>query len=90
MPFPTTIRSSGRAGADEIWALGLRNPWRNSFDRLTGDLYIGDVGQGEREEIDFQPAGSAGAGTTAGRSRKASLVFDDGVPGNPAAGRAPR
>jgi glucose/arabinose dehydrogenase len=45
---------------DEIWAKGFRNPWRFSFDRLTGDLYIGDVGQGAREEIDFQPAGSSG------------------------------
>lgn len=45
---------------DEIWALGLRNPWRWSFDRDTGDLYIGDVGQGAREEINFQPASSAG------------------------------
>lgn len=44
----------------EIWALGVRNPWRFSFDRLTGDLYIGDVGQGLYEEVDFQPAGSAG------------------------------
>lgn len=44
----------------EIWALGVRNPYRWSFDRLTGDLWIADVGQGAWEEVDFQPAGSAG------------------------------
>ena len=44
----------------EIWALGLRNPWRFTFDRLNGDLWIGDVGQGSLEEIDFQPAASGG------------------------------
>jgi glucose/arabinose dehydrogenase len=44
----------------EVWALGLRNPWRFSFDRLTGDLYIADVGQNIWEEVNFQPAGSLG------------------------------
>ena len=44
----------------EIWALGLRNPWRFSFDRPTGDLYIGDVGQNAFEEVNFQPASSTG------------------------------
>lgn len=45
---------------DEIWALGLRNPWRWDFDDGTGDLYIGDVGQNQWEEIDFQPADAGG------------------------------
>jgi glucose/arabinose dehydrogenase len=49
----------------EVFAIGLRNPWRNSFDRLTGDLYIGDVGQEFWEEIDVLPAGR-GAGVNFG------------------------
>ncbi len=50
----------GVTGDDEIWAYGLRNPWRNAFDTATGDLYIGDVGQGQWEEISFQPGTSTG------------------------------
>jgi glucose/arabinose dehydrogenase len=44
----------------EIWSVGWRNPWRFSFDRLTGDLWVGDVGQNAREEIDFEPAKTPG------------------------------
>jgi glucose/arabinose dehydrogenase len=46
----------GGGGHPAVWAYGLRNPWRFSFDRLTGDLFTGDVGQGAREEINYQPA----------------------------------
>ncbi|MGQ0615922.1 MAG: PQQ-dependent sugar dehydrogenase [Acidimicrobiia bacterium] len=52
-------------GAPEVYAFGLRNPWRFSFDRATGDLWIADVGQGDWEEIDFVPAG-AGRGANFG------------------------
>ncbi len=50
----------GGSGAPEVWITGLRNPWRFSFDQLTGDLYIGDVGQGSWEEIDYLPAENPG------------------------------
>ncbi|HEY6058584.1 MAG TPA: PQQ-dependent sugar dehydrogenase, partial [Candidatus Limnocylindrales bacterium] len=50
--IPRTNPFVGRAGLDIVWSYGLRNPWRFSFDRATGDLWIGDVGQGRYEEID--------------------------------------
>jgi glucose/arabinose dehydrogenase len=63
-PFPYAIPPGNpfvdRPGLDEIWAVGFRNPWRCSFDRQTGDLWIADVGQNLIEEIDLQPAGSPG------------------------------
>jgi glucose/arabinose dehydrogenase len=54
--IPQTNPYVGKVGLDEIWARGLRNPWRFSFDRATGDLWIGDVGQDRWEEIDVSRA----------------------------------
>jgi hypothetical protein len=60
---PTTNPLWGSVpGRDEIWATGLRNPWRFTFDRQTNDLFIADVGQGSQEEVDFQQAGATGLG----------------------------
>ena len=58
--IPPTNPFVGVDGDDEIWAYGLRNPWRDSFDRVTHDLWIADVGQNTWEELDFQPAASPG------------------------------
>ena len=72
-------------GADELFAYGLRNPWRFSFDRRTGDLWIADVGQSQREEINWMPAGQ-GAGANYGWNlMEGTLEFagsepDDHVP----------
>jgi glucose/arabinose dehydrogenase len=60
----------------EVWSVGFRNPWRWSFDRLTHDMWIGDVGQGQREEIDFQPAGSMGGENYGWRCMEGSLVYN--------------
>jgi glucose/arabinose dehydrogenase len=58
---PTNPYAGATFGADEIWARGLRNPFRFSFDRENGDLWLGDVGQSRGEEINFLPAGSPAA-----------------------------
>ena len=59
----------------EIWAWGLRNPWRFSFDRLTGDLWLTDVGQNEFEEVNFQKAGDPGGNNYGWSCREASAIF---------------
>jgi hypothetical protein len=64
--------------ADEIWALGFRNPWRLTFDRQTGDMFIGDVGNFRQEEVDFQEAGDPGGHNYGWRCYEGNLVF---IPG---------
>ena len=58
--IPADNPFASRTGAREVWSYGLRNPWRFAFDRATGDLYIGDVGQGAREEVDVGLASRRG------------------------------
>ncbi len=61
---------------DEIWAFGLRNPWRFSFDRKNGDLYIGDVGQSRQEEIDYQRSNSSGGENYGWRLKEGISCFN--------------
>jgi glucose/arabinose dehydrogenase len=74
-PFAST------AGDDEIWTYGLRNPWRNSFDRATGDLYIADVGQGSCEEVNVQPDTSLGGENYGWRLREGTIQTPTGSVG---------
>jgi glucose/arabinose dehydrogenase len=60
----------------EIWAYGLRNPWRFSFDRSTGDLYIGDVGQDTQEEVDYHAHSSAGGQNYGWNCREGNLIYN--------------
>jgi hypothetical protein len=74
--IPSTNPFAGDDGMlDEIWALGLRNPWRIAFDPETGDLYIADVGQDDWEELDFQPASSSGAENYEWKVRESNHEF---------------
>lgn len=87
-PFVTTPAGSN----GEIWSMGLRNPFRMSFDRATGDLWLGDVGQSTREEVDFVAASDAthpsGKSANFGWDRREGLVPgpNAGSPPNPAGG----
>ena len=72
----------GGAGRPEIWAYGLRNPWKFSFDRATGDLWIGDVGQNSREEVDFQRAGAGGGQNYGWNRMEGSKPYSGRPPSN--------
>lgn len=81
--IPVSNPYVNKPGRDEIWARGLRNPWRFSFDGATGALYIADVGQNAREEINFQPVSGSGGRNYGWRILEGSLCF------NPASGCTP-
>jgi glucose/arabinose dehydrogenase len=74
---PFVERAEARS---EIWAYGLRNPWRYSFDRETGDLWIGDVGQSSWEEVDVQPSGSSGGENYGWNRMEGDHAYDGGDP----------
>lgn len=75
--LPWTERFIGEPAAlPEIWASGLRNPWRFNFDRLAGDLFIADVGQNRFEEVNFQAAGSTGGENYGWRLMEADSCFN--------------
>jgi glucose/arabinose dehydrogenase len=73
--IPGTNPFATGGGSPEVWSYGLRNPWRLSFDRATGDLYIGDVGQSDWEEIDFQVANSAGGANYGWHDREGTHAY---------------
>lgn len=81
-PFaPDAPGGENPLGDDEIWSYGLRNPYRSGFDRATGDLWIGDVGQGKREEINFQPGSSPGGENYGWRLREGFIQTPGSVGG---------
>jgi len=78
--IPPTNPFVGKNGCDEIWAYGLRNPWRYSFDRLTHDLWIGDVGQDAWEEVDFQSASGKGGDNYGWNRMEGTHSYNGGSP----------
>lgn len=74
------LDTSNPAAAWEIVGYGFRNPWRFTFDRLTGDLWVGDVGQGAWEEIDYTPAGSPGLENYGWRPYEGNAVYSGETP----------
>jgi glucose/arabinose dehydrogenase len=83
IPASNPFTAAGDDRDDEIWAYGLRNPFRGSFDRATGDLWIGDVGQGTREEVNRQPGSSDGGENYGWRLREGAIQNPHPVVGGP-------
>jgi glucose/arabinose dehydrogenase len=75
IPEGNPFAAGTRGELPEIWSYGLRNPWRASFDRETGDFWIGDVGQGSREEINLEPSGSTGGANYGWSVMEGSICF---------------
>jgi uncharacterized repeat protein (TIGR01451 family) len=73
---PDNPYAGSTPGLDEIWAIGVRNPWRYGFDRVTGDQIIADVGQNMWEEVDFQAAGTPGGVNWGWNDREGKHCFD--------------
>ncbi len=69
--------ADGRGGRPEVWLWGVRNPWRFSFDRETGDLFVADVGQGAFEEVNWLPAGTAGGSNLGWNVLEGTKCFRD-------------
>jgi glucose/arabinose dehydrogenase len=76
--IPADNPFSAGGGRPEVWAYGLRNPWRFSFDPASGDLYIADVGQKAWEEVDFLPAGAPGGANFGWNLREGAHPFEGG------------
>src|SRR3989440_7099758 len=79
-PYASPTPAPSPAPQREIWLLGLRNPFRNSFDRATGRLFIGDVGQDAREEVDVQQASNSGGGENYGWRDREGLIQNPAYP----------
>lgn len=80
IPADNPFVGSPGTAAPETWAYGLRNPFRNSFDRETGDFWIADVGQDAREEVNFQPASSTGGENYGWRCREGDIATPNVFP----------
>ena len=83
VPTNNPLRDGPGGDCDEIWAYGLRNPFRLSFDQQTGDFYTGDVGQGSREEIDFLPSGAPAGANFGWRCYEGDITFNLSGCGSP-------